>query len=113
MPRFCVLSYRDQSEDPAASTGSLVIALVLFEDNDELQVLVTPRLREVVQEDDWLYLDALFNDFLVRAKMSADLLFQQLRSLQVGPLLTEEVDADLAGYPHLVAITKDFVPYGH
>lgn len=90
----------------------LLIALVLFDKNDGVRVFVTPRLQEVVPEDDWHYLDALFADFLVRAKSNTDELFQQLRSLQVGPLLTEEVGGDLAEFPHLEAKARDFVLYG-
>ena len=111
MPRFCALSYTGHNEGLGHLAEPFVIALVIFNDKDELRVFVSPLLQGAVAERDWHYVEALFDDFPVRAKSDQDALFRQLSSLSVGPIVTGEVGSCLADYPHLADITKNFVPF--
>jgi hypothetical protein len=67
-----------------------------------LRILMHPQLREIVQNDDQIYIGSLLRDLTERAKLSPDALFKQLTSLSVGPLVTQK-----AGF-----VVEDDLPLG-
>jgi hypothetical protein len=79
--------------------------LALKDEKEDLSFLVHPNLRSVVQRDDWTYVDSLLQDFRVHAKQHPVALFEQILSLRVGPLLTQNTGW---GFPNL-ALFQGFV----
>lgn len=84
---------------------------MLFDERADLRIFVPPLLREIVIEDDLPFVGSLFGDFLVRAKEHPDELFRQLSCLNLGPLVTFEVESQLSAHPHLLALVQSFIPY--
>ena len=79
-------------------------------EKEGLRLLVSPTLREVVLEEDLAYIDSLLEDFLERAKRHPAALFQQLCSLAVGPLVTQETGTRLTDYPLFMELSSRFLP---
>jgi hypothetical protein len=75
----------------------------MLHDNDEMQILVHPDWRSLVQEQDLDYLDELFESFIERVSEDPLALFKQLTSLSVGPIVTKcagtKAYSDLLGDP--------------
>jgi hypothetical protein len=88
---------------------SPVILLVLRDQEGNLLFRVHPKWRAIVQSEDLVYLQSLTSDFQVRAKLHPADLFQQLSSLEVGPLATQVVGADLRDHPELQELSSTFV----
>lgn len=89
----------------------LLIACVLLDDTGQLQILVHPRMREIVTPEDWNYVDSLFKDFRIRARSDESSLFKQISSLNFGPLVTEDAGGDLTEHAHFAGDLRHFVPY--
>ena len=107
--RFCVLEYRPRNWRVGMPAVASVILLV-FRDNDrKLRFLVHPELHTIVQSEDFAYLESLLRDFLERARQHPEDLFNQLCSLGVGPLVTQEVGANVSDYPALLELSLRFV----
>jgi hypothetical protein len=83
--------------------------IVVKDENGNFRFLVSPTYREVVQGHDLAYIDSLLNDFKERAKLNSEALFQQLCSLGVGPLVTQEAGPSLATHPILLELCRRFV----
>jgi hypothetical protein len=82
----------------------------VFRDNDrKLRLLVHPELRTIVQAEDLAYPESLLSDFLERARQHPEELFNQLCSLGVGPLVTQEVGASVSDFPNLLELSLRFV----
>jgi hypothetical protein len=92
-----------------ASASAPVILLVLKEEKGGLRFLVSPDLRNIVQGDDWAYLDPLLLDLQDRAKLQPADLFKQLASLGVGPLVAHQVGRRLTDHPKLCDLPKRFI----
>jgi len=107
--RFCALEYQAQGEANAGSRTASVILLVLRDEEGDLRFLVHPELRNIVQEEDSTYVESLLRDFLVRAELHPDALFEQISSLSVGPLVTHEAGSDLSNHPQLGQLCSKFV----
>lgn len=56
-----------------------------------LSFFMSPKLAEIVEEDDRRYVEELLQDFRERAMLYPDELFQHLSSLSVGPLVVHKV----------------------
>lgn len=107
-PRFCVLEYRPQMPHAGSDwTGSIVL-LAVRDENGILHFSVRPDWQPGILDEDRDYLDALLADFLERAQLDPEALFQQLCALGVGPLITREVGAQLADRPDLLALAASF-----
>jgi len=102
--QFCALAYRAQ-----ASGRATPIVLVLKDARGDLRFLVDPGWRAVVQEEDREYLESLLGDFLERAKEQPETLFEQLSSLEVGPLVTQETGEQISDHPRLLELSSRFV----
>ena len=87
------------------------IAIVLFDDQQELQLYVLPEYRNFVEIEDIGYLDELFRDLVKRASTDAASIFMQVSSLSVGPLITEATGDKLIHYPELIKETLDFAAF--
>lgn len=88
-----------------------IIVLVLEDEQSKLRFLVHPQWREMVFGKDLSYLESLFKDFIERAKLHPEALFQQLSSLGVGPLVTQEAGTGIADHPHLLKLSSCFVQH--
>lgn len=111
-PRFCSLGYQTQSSHEAQIASTRVVALVIQEESGTLRILAEPRLQALVKDEDREQIDALLKDLVDRAKVDVDALFNQLSSLNWGPLVTESMGRRVADDPKLAAETQHFVPIG-
>jgi hypothetical protein len=66
-------------------------------------------LNTIVRDNDLAYIESLFKDFLERAKLNPEALFNQLSSLGVGPLVTHEAGSNISNHPHLLNLCARFV----
>lgn len=107
--RFCALEYRAQHGSDTPWRPPQVIVLVLRDVTSKLCFLVHPELRKIVQIEDVGYIQSLLRDFLERAKLYPEELFQQTSSLGVGPLVTYVVGQNLQDYPELQEFYTSFV----
>jgi hypothetical protein len=103
--RFCAVGYRPQSLGGTTFT----ILLVLEDANGDLLFLIHPNWRSLVQLVDVNYINDLLRDFLERAKEHPSDLFEQLSSLSVGPLATEQTGEQISDYPSLLELFPQFV----
>jgi len=92
------------------SGGATFTALLVFEDaKGGLCFLVRPDWRSAVQPEDVNYITNLFRDFPERADEQAAALFEQLSSLAVGPLVTQQTGERISDYPPLLDQFSRFV----
>jgi hypothetical protein len=82
---------------------------VVKDEKGGLQFLVHPELRKTVGEEDLGYIDSLLKDFLERARLHPEALFQQLCSLAAGPLIAQEAGSQLGDFPRLLELSEKFV----
>jgi hypothetical protein len=87
----------------------LVILLVLEDGEGNLRFLVHPELHMVVMDNDLSYIESLLKDFMERAKENPAVLFKQLSSLGVGPLVTQEAGLKISDHPSLLNMCSHFV----
>ena len=104
--QFGALAYRTQD----LTEASFTILLVLRGAEGGLSFLVEPDWQSMVPDADLNYIEALFDDFRERARQTPGGLFEQLCSLGVGPLVTQEVGKQISDYPQLLALLPRFVP---
>lgn len=88
-----------------------MILLVVEDSDGDLQFLVHPNWRKIVQRDDLNYIESLLLDFPERARVHPRELMIQLSSLSVGPLVTLEAGQDFSDHPLLAEMCKDFLPF--
>jgi hypothetical protein len=106
LPQFCAMAYRAQD-----SAGATPIFLIVFKDaSGSLRFLVDPDWRSVVRALDVEYIESLLHDFLGRAKEQPAALFEQLSSLDVGPLVTQVTGDRISDHPALAELSSRFVP---
>jgi hypothetical protein len=86
-----------------------VILLVLRDVEGSLRFLVHPNLRSLAHPEDLEYIESLLQDFVERARLHEEVLFKQLCSLQVGPLVTQEVGQNLSEHPTMQKLASRFV----
>jgi hypothetical protein len=106
---FCALEYRPQAWSVSTSGKAEVVLLVLRSEDESLQFFIHPEWRNIVQEEDLAYIEALLRDFLARAKQHPAALFKQISSLGVGPLVTQLVGSDISEYPSIQELSSIFV----
>jgi hypothetical protein len=75
-----------------------------------LHFLVDPGWRSIVRVLDVEYIESLLRDFLERAKERPAALFEQLSSLSVGPLVTQETGERISDHSALAELSSRFVP---
>jgi hypothetical protein len=85
--------------------------LVFRPTDNNLQLLVHPKFRTIVQEEDLVYIETLLMDLFERAERGAATLFKQISSLGVGPLVTQEVGTSLLESPSVQKIYSQFIEY--
>jgi hypothetical protein len=83
---------------------------VLKDTSGGLRFLVDPGWRSVVPVLDVEYIESVLRDFLERAKDHPAGLFEQLSSLAVGPLVTQETGQQISDHPILLELSSRFVP---
>jgi hypothetical protein len=99
-PQHCTLEYRNDhrnSLEPKASQLILGALLQLNNEDDQyrLELFINPKWPEFVHEEDRKYIESLLKDLVERAQPEPEMLFKQLCSLGVGPIVTVEVRAGL------------------
>jgi hypothetical protein len=82
---------------------------VLKDARGGLRFLVDPGWRAIVQRGDVEYIESLLGDVLERAKEQPATLFEQLSSLGVGPLVTQETGEQISDHPALSELVSRFV----
>lgn len=82
---------------------------MLKDEHGGLRFLTHPELRTIVQREDLVYIEALLQDFLGRSKQDPSVLFKQISSLGVGPLVTQEAGPSLSEYPFIQELSSQFV----
>ena|ERR1700722_6607612 len=106
LQQFCALA-----PDTQDSGGDTPIFLIVFKAaSGSLHFLVDPGWRSVVCARDLEYIGSLLHDFLGRAKEQPAALFEQLSSLTVGPLVTQETGERISDHSALVQLSSRFVP---
>jgi hypothetical protein len=108
--QFCALEYSPQGLRIAASSVDAVVLIVVRAEDETLRFLLHPEWRTVIQHEDLPYFESLLSDFLERAKVDPEPLFNQLCSLGVGPLVTREAGLSLSNHPNLMELCSGFVP---
>jgi hypothetical protein len=82
----------------------------VFEDaNGGLRFLVHPDWRSHIQLEDVNYINDILRDFLERAEEQPKALFEQLSSLGVGPLVTQQIGERITDFPHFLELSSRFV----
>lgn len=84
--QFCTLEYRGHSIETHALREATIILLTLKNEEDNLNFLVHPKWRSIVEKHDLYYIESLFLDFLERARSEPAALMEQLSALVIGPL---------------------------
>jgi hypothetical protein len=82
---------------------------VLKDASGGLRFLIDPGWRSVVRVPDVEYIASLLRDFLERAKEHPAALFEQLSSLAVGPVVTQEIGEQISDHPILLELSSRFV----
>lgn len=107
------MEYRQKGLELAESPDGPIILLGLFDERDQLSLLVDPEWRRLVEEEDLDYLECLLGDFVERAEQHPALLFKQLFSLNVGPLVARGVGSSLSDPNELTEMLSRFTPFSH
>ena len=82
----------------------------MFEDeNSGLRFLVHPDWRSLVQPSDAKIISELLVDFLERADDQPAVLLEQLSSLGIGLLVTQQAGESISDYPKLSELVPQFV----
>jgi len=105
--RFCTLAYapsHDFTTDPSLAP----VFLALQQHDGTMQLLAHPSLTEVALPADLPLLQALLQDFAVRAQDDPKSLFQQLASLSSGPLVTLSIGEDVQQDPLAMDLSGRF-----
>lgn len=82
---------------------------MLCDEEGKLRFFVHPRLGTVVLEEDLEYIQSLLEDFLDRAARDPASLFEQLSSIGMGSVVTQEAGSDIASDPSLEELLSKFV----
>lgn len=85
-----------------------MILLAIIDADDKLRFLAHRKLRAIVQPRDLKYIEALLPDFVERARLDPAMLFTQLSSLCVGPLVTHEVGVSIADHSSFLELSSGF-----
>jgi len=79
------------------------------DDRFKLELFVHPSWHEFVAEDDRGYMEALFKDFIERTIHDPEMLFEQLCSLETGPLVVIRVGSDASETPFALPMIEGLV----
>jgi hypothetical protein len=89
--QYCVLAYRASGSGFSTLGGDEPILLAHLSSDIGLSLFISSRWREIVAHEHLDYLRSLLEDFALREKSDPGGLFQQITSLEVGPLVTRHV----------------------
>lgn len=97
---FCALVYHPEEQSPPSEDA--VIALFTLEARfGHLEIRVRTRWEEIVRSADRGEMRSLLEDFKKRSAIDPPLLFKQVSSLSVGPLIAREVVSNIKAVPLL------------
>ena len=102
------MKYRS-SRSPADSLNGTVIFLVVKRGSG-LQFYTSPNIKQEVLISDWAYMEELMASLAQRSQFEPEVVFEQLRNLSVGPLVTESIleteDSDAAIAKQIKSFTQ-------
>lgn len=75
---------------------------MLRSQNNQVRMFIDPNWREIVQAEDREYIGEILADFRQRIQSDPKYLFEQVKSLVVGPLQTHSEGNSLAEHPLLL-----------
>jgi hypothetical protein len=108
--QFCALDYRPQGADGTSSShDAKVIIFLLRLRNGHLRLFVHPDWRSMVCPEDLDYIGDIVSDFKRRIRQDSGALFEQAKSLAVGPLVTHSEGISLAEHPALLELSSTFL----
>jgi hypothetical protein len=90
----------------------VVLLLVLQDEGASLRFLIRTDWQKIVQKDDLGYIEALLQDFVLRAEQDPVALYKQISSLGVGPLVTREVGSSHSSCFPIRALQSHFIQFG-
>ena len=108
--RFCILEYRPIRDESRESACERRVILLVIEEEPGLQFFAPANLRSIVDKADLEYIEELLKDLPTRARRDAQVLFDQLCSLSVGPLVTGRVGTCNAQSSDFAEICAGLIP---
>ena len=110
---FCALRYETQEMTGPSAPEKIIVLLIRYE-NGTLRVLSRQDWPSIIQPKDLEYIRDLLADFKERASSAPDVLFRQVSSLSVGPLVTHAVGSrfDLKNSMDLVDVFANMADVG-
>ena len=106
--RFCALEYRAQGFDERLSDHDRIMMVLVLLPHSELKIRLHPNWRRIVEIDDWQYTIDLVDDFRERMHVDPEVLFAQVQTLGVGPLITYAIGTDLRRDRALMELYEKF-----
>jgi len=103
--RFCALAYKARE----AEQPSPIFLIALEDKSGKLGFLVDPDWHAVVLLEDRAYIEALLDDLPERARNEPAILFQQLASLEVGPVVMAQIGKQISDHSLLKEKCSRFV----
>ncbi len=86
-----------------------MLAVVTMTAAGGLQLLLNPQWRQIVRPEDHAYFYELWEDFVTRANTDPEMLFEQLASISVGPLIPSVLGTRLSDSPEVQQLAKNFI----
>ena len=105
---FCTIAYQAESGRHLKPISKGTLLVVVKTALEGVRFFVNPFWREVVDSDDAMYLQDVFDDLPRRAKNQTDDIFAQLCELSVGPLATVDVGEVPVDDAFFVELTAKF-----
>lgn len=111
-PQFCIVEYRSKQWKSVEDKSNLILVAIFAVDDDDkfkLQVFFDPQWRKFVHEKDKAYIESLLMDAEERLHRDAEMLFTQLCSLGVGPVVSIEVGTNFSESPSRLSLLEALV----
>jgi hypothetical protein len=89
--QYCVLVYRASGSEFSPLGDEAPVLLAHLSPDSGLSLFVNSRWHDIVAHEHQEYFRSLLEDFALRAKSDRGRLFQQITSLEVGPIVTRDV----------------------
>jgi hypothetical protein len=105
--QFCALVY-NCPQDPDALSLENVIVILVERGSEQIEILVRPNWRTIVEADDREYVQELLSDLKDRSLLDSENLLKHASLLSIGPLLTYAAGPQLVTHEGLMLLSRDF-----
>ncbi len=105
---FCAIEYSPDDLTAAPTLENEVVLILLKLRGGHLRLLVHPVWRNFVRPEHIEYFEEILGDFRQRLRNDAEALFEQAKSLSVGPLVTHAVGPSIVEHPVLIKLCDGF-----